>query len=348
MAMRVQVAERSVYAAGFDSLHAYSLETPFRPANVGTYADVLLAVSVKADGDLAAVGHELSRQEKSELRLVSVAEPRRPREIASITTTANLSAFDMADGLVHLPEGFEGLRIVSVGGPHAPKNVGRLDGDAYTAAVLVDGSQAYVEEHGGPGPRLRIVSIADPERPAYLGTASLSSLVPHLTKSGGYVYLAGWGLSTVWVGDQTAPTEVDHVDGTEYARYIEADPRHLYVSEAERVRVYSLENGARPQQVAVWKTEELFPGRLLMHDGLAFSPLGPHGLSVYAVDDLEGPVELGAYQTYGEARDLCVQGELVYVAAGVEGLVVLRMFSLPRLPDAASVLYLPSLAQPGA
>ena len=57
----------------------------------------------------------------------------------------------------------DGILIVDVSDPEAPKKVGSLDTDGYARGVYVSGSHAYIADHDNG---LVVVDVSDPENPA--------------------------------------------------------------------------------------------------------------------------------------------------------------------------------------
>jgi len=250
---------------------------------------------------------------------------------------------------VYLPERMSGLRVVSAEDPDAPVDVGRLDESADSKVVRVEGQYAYLVDAGTISDTLRIVSVADPRRPAVVGETPLSWPAICLSAAGDYVYLAGWGLSTVSVGDKSAPTELGYELDVEAqdARSIDSGGGHVFLTEHDRVRIFSIDDPARPVQVSEWNRLDLCLLRLIVSGPVAMSPRGVFGIAAYDAETPQEPVELGTYETYGDAHDITVDGDLVYVAAGAEGLVVLRMSPVQRPVEPAAQLYLPSLGLAG-
>jgi len=83
--------------------------------------------------------------------------------------------------------------------------VGQIGGAC--RAVAVQGNYAYV----GVGPRLVVLDVSDPTKPAIRGqTAVLPAVVRDVALAGGYAYVAvGWaGLRVVDISDPANPREV--------------------------------------------------------------------------------------------------------------------------------------------
>ena len=64
--------------------------------------------------------------------------------------------------LAYVASGSEGLIIVDIGRPGAPKTLGRVPSDDYASAVVLDGDFAYVAD-GLAG--VKKIDISDPARP---------------------------------------------------------------------------------------------------------------------------------------------------------------------------------------
>ena len=166
--------------------------------------------------------------------------------------------------------------------------VGQIGGHSY--AVAVQGPIAYL----GVGPRLVLLDVSDPARPAVLGrTGVLPGVVQGVAVSGSHAYVAAGdgGLRVVDVSDPAHPREVGSCDTPGEAWGVAVSGSYAYVA------------------------------------------AGDAGLRIVDVSDPAHPREVGSYDTPGSAWDVAVSGSYAYVADRDGGLVMLRFLPhRPYLP----------------
>ena len=125
--------------------------------------------AVAADGDLAVARHRASRNQ-SEVTVLDVRDPRRPRPIASVLDSASVSGFALRGHVLVLIDPVGGsilLRVVDLSRPEAPVERGRIDGREQREGLQVAG-MAWRSEHElllGGRERLSLVDLTDLDRP---------------------------------------------------------------------------------------------------------------------------------------------------------------------------------------
>lgn len=179
-----------------------------------------------------------------------------------------------------------GLRIIDVSHPAAPREVGSLGG-IYASRVAVTGQLALVTS-GSEG--LQLVDIANPASPAYIGVYHAPGYVLQVAATGHYAYVT-WqdfsggnymGITAIDVADASSPTELGQY------RFL-----------------------AEPQDVAV----DAMRAYVVSKDGT---------LRVIDISNPERLAEIGFYQIDAYPERVAVAGDRIYVATMNNGLFILR------------------------
>ncbi|MCL5074244.1 MAG: hypothetical protein M1136_01130 [Chloroflexi bacterium] len=146
--------------------------------------------------------------------------------------------------------------------------------------MAVQGNHAYI----GLGPRLVVLDVSDPARPAVVGeSAPLPGVVQGVAMAGNYAYVAAGssGLRIIDVSNATSPREVGY--------YVTAGDARGVVLAGDRAYVANVD-----------------------------------GLRIIDVSNATSPREVGYYVTAGYAEGVALASNYAYVAAGSSGLWILR------------------------
>ena len=196
--------------------------------------------------------------------------------------------------------------------------IGQIGGSVTAAAVVGDSVYA------GVGPRLVVLSVADPAHPSLVGqTDVLPSMVQSLVAAGRYVYVAtGFhGLRVIDVINPAAPVEVGFFTKPgAWIRDVAMVGHTIYAISSGGLSVLDVTNPIAPVEIG----NCAIPGP---DGGVAVAAAGQTvyvaslrgGLRVIDVTNPAAPVEVGFYQTSGWAEDVTVMGRYVYVATAYRG-----------------------------
>jgi len=196
----------------------------------------------------------------------------------------------------YIADGWNGMQIIDIGSPEAPRIVGNYYNESFARAVAVDDSNyAYLANSS----TLTQIDVSDPAVPRYRHSLTLdnSNVVPvDVTVFDSYVYVA-WsdsGMVVLEISDEGK------------------DSAYVYYRDS-----YVREGGGLAKGVTV-------AGNLAY---LAYGELG--GLEII---DISKPYSLphnpvGAVDTPGDASDVVIVGGYAYVADGPEGLQVIDIRS---------------------
>jgi hypothetical protein len=284
------------------------------------------------------------------LRVISVANPSQPRELAAMKTYATTVAVDGVS--LYIPHPFEGLQIMDMSDPSVPRLRSTLPQyDVFAAAT--QGTYAYLATSKG----VRIVNITDPAHPIEVGSFSnnravqiivannlvyasfdLTTPVYHretvildvslpseprevgsiaeggrLAISSNYLYIAdrGWaGLHVIDVRDPAKATEVAQISG--YAGDIEVAGHYAYVAGDGGVRIFDVADPVHPVEVAVFAgyTFDIDLRGAYLYIGSPGDLLHSSGLYVVDITDPTHPTQAGFLPGY--AWDIAVDNHYAY------------------------------------
>jgi hypothetical protein len=282
------------------------------------------AQGVAVEGDYVYIADD-----ESGLRVVNVSDPAHPVEVGSLPMPGYAPFWDVAvqGNYAYIVADWQGgLRVVDVSVPETPTEVGYCGAAVNSRRVAVAANYAYV---GGLS-NFAVVNVSSPVNP--FATGFLTAKSTGVVVVGGSAYVAGeWdGLRVVDVSNPYAPTQAGFLDLPGYAWELDLEGDYAYVANADHgLRVVDVSNPVAPVEVGFWN-----PGyygnpndavrSVAVAWGHAYVAEQGHGVSMLNVSDPAEPIRAGSYNTSGSAQDVAVDGELVYVADGTGGLVILR------------------------
>lgn len=191
--------------------------------------------------------------------------------------------------------------------------VGQIGGSV--TAMTVDGDIVYA----GAGPRLVILSMADPAHPSLLGqTDVLPSMVQSLVVSERFVYIAtGFdGLRVIDVINPTAPMEVgSFIKPGAWFKDVAMVGHYIYAVTSAGLSVIDVTNPIAPVEIGSCAIPGPDGGQAVAAAGQTVYVASLRGgLRVIDVTNPGAPVEVGFYQTSEWAADVAVTGSYSYVA----------------------------------
>lgn len=205
--------------------------------------------------DIALLGedHLVVWMEDQSLRVIDVADPVQPREVASLLLRAGAyGQVVVVNGNAHVVAGGCGeagcqgqLKIVDLTDPTMPRLLGSLDIPG-ASAIAVANHYAYVSTElcdytsSSCSSGLWVIDIADSTQPRQVGNLTVRQSSPDIAARQNYVY---WGQRIVDVSDPKQPREVGIASALEGPKVIVDD--YLYVAGKERgLLVFRLNSNA--------------------------------------------------------------------------------------------------------
>jgi hypothetical protein len=218
---------------------------------------------------------------------------------------------------------FDGLQVIDISDPDAPRQIGHLGGRFWALAVA--GRFAYV----AGGTTLAVIDLSNPASPTAVGSVGLQANCFVLAVAGDYVYACDSGLEVIDVSNPAQPTSVAVVPTLGPSTDIALDGTHAYLAHASplsRLECFDLADPRHPVRIGTFSTGAA-PSDIEVHDGFAYVAAG--GLQVIDVSEPSLPVRVGSLAATG--RHLAVAGQMVCMAGDGVRFVDVSDPSDPRL-----------------
>ena len=208
------------------------------------------------------------------------------------------------------------------------KLVGQIGGSTQAVAVL--GRTAYA----GTGLKMNILSFADPEKPALLGsTEPFSDFVTDIAVFGSRAFVADGqgGVSAVDVSDTSSPSILGTWTSAGFAEAVAIKGSLAAVADgALGFRLVDFSDPTTPKEIgAAFPLNYAFD--VALAGNYAYIAAGDSGLLVADISDPTHPQEAGTLDTDGYAYGVAIHGSTVYIADGWAGIETVDI-STPEKP----------------
>ncbi|MEX1309643.1 MAG: hypothetical protein AB1Z65_04425, partial [Candidatus Sulfomarinibacteraceae bacterium] len=320
------VAESGFTAA---SIATYDVSVPASPVFLGlTPAPYLPDASTTERLRLAVVdGHCLMTGEFHELTIFNIGNPATPVAAASVPVAGLIEDAVSADGVLVIAAGSRGLRMVDVGDPGQPVELGYLELPNGVSAKAVDvrGDMAYVAVAGAdPDNAVVAVDISDPAAPIALGSAPLGVQVDWLTISGDHAYVVDSWTGHAAAIDLTVPSAPVLVASFELGPWhwgwpVVIQDQLIVRSDEDSLEIIDVSNPAAPLPTATialggWAGLATMGTRLLAPDWID----GTGGVvRIFDMADPANPVEHPPYVMSALGAEVVgASGSVAYLALG--------------------------------
>jgi len=222
--------------------------------------------------------------------------------------------------------------VIDFSDPSQPTEIGFYDTPEYALDIVVSGDLAYVA-NGSAG--LRVIEVSDPSQPAEVGFYVTPDDAKGIAVSGDLVYVAcsTSGLLVIDISDPSQPTEVGFCDTLGDVVNVDLSSGFAYVADHDSgLRVIDISNPSQPTEVGFCNVTPDYAYDVAVAEGLVYMT-GLQGLSVIDISDPSIPIEVGFCDTPHKAWGVFASGDLVYVADGRTGLLVIRYDGNSSLKD---------------
>ncbi len=270
-------------------------------------------------------GHVFFMVEEEGLRVVDVSRPDRPREVSRLTLAASLGGsngeISIDSGFAFVADGPNGLFVIDVIDPAAPRLVGQLEDTDNARGVFATGGYAFVAD-GGAG--LAVVDVSTPARPRLAGRLATDGPAVRATVTGDIALVAQE--RELGIVDVAAPEAIRSIASIEVPAYltgVATAGTAAFAFDSVGSRLWSI--GISPPESA--RVLEMADAPAAGHEGLAVSVADGHayvangqqGLLIFDVRDPTDIDDVGVFDRV-PALDVDVVSGHADVAAGVAGL----------------------------
>jgi hypothetical protein len=329
----VAAAGHTVFQIDNDSgLTIYDASDPETLKVVGWMNDDRI-VDIVLSGRHAYLASRMSGEEgMSEVRVVDVGDPARPKQITAIETPGQANALGIDANRLYVGDGNGGVRVVDVTTPAAPRARGAYAILGGPKAIDTAGHYAYVANspsaglysHADPDQGLAVVDIADAQRPVQRAFLRTPALPVDVLVGGSYVYLAcgAGGVRVVDIADPRQPADVAVFprlgDGIKWANGLALGSDRLYVASLEmalagvergKVWIVDVSDPTAPREIGAFTTPVQALGPLAVRGTTVFAA-DSGGLQIVDAAHPAAPRRLGAIPGY--FVDVAVVGSRLY------------------------------------
>jgi len=297
------------------------LTDPVVPVEVGIWNPVGYPNSIAAAG-----GYAYAADGGDGLSVLDVSDPSAPELVASgdLPGTRDVA---VAGGYAYALDTWR-LTVMDLSSPGAPVTVGQLSGISEALAVAVAGDYAYV---ASAADGLRVVNISNPAAPTTVGLCDTPGSAQDVVVSGGYAYVADSdaGLRVISISDPASPVEVGSCDTPAYAYAVAVSDGYAYVADYwGGLRIIDISNPAAPVEVGALPLYGEYFRAVAVSGNLAYVAADEDGLWVVDISDPAHPVRVAYYDTPGNASNVTIAGNYVYLADSNWGVMI-----FPKLTD---------------
>jgi hypothetical protein len=286
-----------------------------------------LPTTLQADGLVIVGSRVYTVGIDSGLAVLDLSGPDFPR-VSGRLPDARAWRIAVADGLAYLAAGAEGLQVIDVADPAAPRRRSsiRTLGQAY--GVAVDGGFAYVADLDKG---LTIVDVRDPDAPRIVSSVDTPGVMCDVALSGPFALLADHfegGLRVIDVSQPTRPQEVASLQTPGRAGAVTVSGKLALVDDGDDgLRVVDISDPRAPREVAAWDPEGVSTDIQLIGDR-AYVAVGdwsaPRGrLQVLSLAVPQVPRLLASLDGVGSMASIAVKGQQIFMA-GQDGLWVIE------------------------
>lgn len=282
--------------------------------SIATSAAIADRITALADaGDEIAVG--LGREGLAVLDSTSLSR------MSSLPLPGYAESVVVADALAFVADGPGGLRIVDIGNPAQPVEVGHELALHRVMDVAVAGELAFV---AAADEGLFVLDVADPTQPRELSRLYTGGYAFALEHTAGRLVVAdGWtGVALVDVDDPAAPSVVANVATTGWAMDVALDGDRAAVAAGNELLLLAGVAAGRLDEVGRVALPAGRAEKVDLDGGLVALADQSAGVTFYDADAGQ-PLAIGAFDPLTRASGLELVGDRAFVAALGQGLRVI-------------------------
>jgi hypothetical protein len=327
------IAVQGAYAyvgVGF-RLEVVSISSPVTPEEVGVSLPFPHYVeSVTVSGTLAYVAAG-----GAGLRIVDISDPTNPVEIGAWDSPGYAEGVAVSGDFAYLADGPYGLWIVEVSDSADPTPVSAAFKMNYAFDVTVSGDHAYI---AAAGAGLLVADVSNPFAPLEVGSLDTPGYTWDVAIRGTVAYLAdGWeGLVLADISTPGSPVKLSSIQTPGWAFGVAISELKVLVADAFRgLQVVDAADPTNLRLLGGSYGTSSHAASVAVSGVHAFIADRAWGLLSFDVSDASSPAQVGAVTWPSEVWDVLVNGDVAYLAAGINGLFTVDLSdpARPRLLD---------------
>lgn len=338
-----------------DELKILDIGNPHNPAIIGSIDSI--AYSVR---NMYLEGHILYTEGYNNATIISIANPAIPTIVGYIGSSSP-GTIKGYNGYLYLNYGEGGIKIYSIYNPASPYFVGEIP-DNYTMITFYGNYGYFKRRYVYSNRQIAILDISSPSNPVMAGSYTTSyEPVNQLYAENGYLFTfddtSNWE-NTIYISDLSSPASP--VEISSYASHggyisdVYVFDNYAYVI-GPQLFIVDVTDESNP--AVMGRTDTRFPGGRIDNFDSYIYIVGEsiYGMPIYNISNPNSPQLVTTFNTPEPStfRDLQVVDNLIYVAGGDQGLLVLDI-SDPASPEliervglSASELFVSSICVSG-
>ncbi len=315
---KVYMADDRVYVTDSNAggLQVIDISDRTKPREVGFYDAPGTAWGVYVDKGYAYIA-----EGNAGMRIVDVSDPDNPRARGTWDSPGYSRKIHVVDGYAYIAD--LDFYVVDVSDPDNPREAGRYDTQGALYGIYVSENYAYVTD---AVKGLSIIDVSNPRKPFEAGLLS----IPWWGGGGVYVedryaFVTHWdtGLRVIDVSNPRNPREVGSCNIPEPRLSVHVVNSYAYIpSSATGLSIVDVSDPRKPKEVGSLNADLQILRDVYVAGSYAYLAAGD--LYVIDVSDPRNPKEAGFYDTLSSVEDLQFVDGLVYAAANISGLYILK------------------------
>ena len=303
-------------------LLVFNIDDPANPRKIdlAIKKDDIEAISI--DGDIAFVSSR-----KKGVSLLDISDPAVPRKIRESNLYFTPRNMVLLDNLAYIAAGLSGLRVVATDKIAQTSSFSSLPVPGVLHQVLFDESYFYMATARSG---LYVARRDDDEQlPTIVASLPLPGLVQNMVRAGDYLFFAcsTSGLQIVDISDPLAPRLAGSMSHQGSFVDVAISGTNLYAAmENDTLLVANITFPENP----ILLGQLSLPGamKLAIRNDRLYVASSANGIYIFDISNLSSPLEIShaslpwPFQEFATFRDIAVNGETVYLAAGEGELII--------------------------
>lgn len=258
------------------------------------------------------------------LVIFDVTNPRSSLQISKGEALGDsIQDIQVIGNLAFIAAGSSGLQIIDVSNPYQPIKTSSFETPGQVYGIYVVDGYAYLAA-GGAG--LLLMDVSDPSSPTPVAFSKTAGWDRDVVVSGGYAYVASGedGVRVVDISDPAHPLNVGSISSPNDANDIYIDGDLLFIAAGSGgLQIVNISDPRDPKEVVIEDTG--YARRVRVDSGYAYVATERKGVWAIDISNLSTPKRVKRFIPQGSANSLDIEGDYIYVADGVGGLLVINL-----------------------
>jgi len=257
------------------------------------------------------------------LVILDISNGKEPIKVGSCLTTDKAWKVAVQGDYAYVADRDTGLVIVNISDKENPRLVGEHETTGHAFDVTVSGEYAYIADYGSG---LIIFNISDPEDPIKIGEYDTDANAHSADIIGDLAYVADGhgGLVILDIANRSSPKLISIYDISDGFQTVSVVGNYAYLGEGSYpggLVIVDISDNENPRLLSDAESPSATWGMELFGD-YAYLAQG-NSLYIFDISDINAPQNVLRYKTPGQARDVTVSRDNVYIADDANGLIII-------------------------